>query len=1190
MEERMKEDVLQEAARYGGQVLLAGETDDYQVVQFWEDVDKDSVQTPHDVFARVAADGCDVDYLRVPLTDEKAPKETDCELLIQRCWDPPTDAALVFNCQMGRGRTTTGMIIASLLHLRKREVFPNSALEETCGPDWFKLSASPTYKGDGDTRLKHGMYGTVRSLIRVLELGQEGKQVVDKVINACSAMQNLREAILVYRNRMTEENNERRRNDLLGVCLEYLERYCVLIIFTSYLANPHFLTTRFTQFMAERPELKSVLQRMLRRNGMTALDLHKIVPADEQTLDVSGQSPAVPAQDIESDPTGPIISSRMGTVLGRWTILKEDHFPGMQKQHIPQVIDGAPNFRAAAGLPVFGVAMPSVDGIRNVLKHVQAGAGSTHKVHAIWHNMREEPVVYINGRPFVLRDESRPFKNLREYGGIDAGRLEQMESRLKTDVLNEAARYIDDGQDPCGKILVARETPSDGSIGCLVDVWERVGGAEAVQTPAEVYSTLQAEGFLVRYYRVPVTDGTPPRPEDVDALVEHLRDCGPSAPLIFNCQNGAGRTTTAMVMACLMKLCRCKQPLSESVSNYHTSLTEETIESLNRIDAMQIVKSPAGRWPADMDPDFDVEDPEERHASEKGAYVAVRRLVRLLDWGLNLKEATDKIIDACGLFVNLRKAIRCNRPQPGYKEAETHQRHASFKGGMGYLERYCLLIAFSGFLDYMARGNSTTFQDWLAARGDVQLALASISLNPAASLSVIPDPTPIMTGRVAFGDGPDVDEQQVLADRRGSTLTARTILKSYHSTQLVTGQWSKMPPGVPDVREVEGVPVYAIGNPSVEGMQRLLSHFDAGPSGSTHVVLSDIREELVVYVSGRPYLRRDLERPVFSLHHVNVTSDQLQRMEEALKEDVQLEAKRWDGKILVHKEVHRHDIGHGHATVHGGHRDDITHHSDFNPGAAVVGLWRETTDSVDLDNGVCSPKDVVQRLASERGFHLTYARIPLSRERTPVAGDLDKVGRQVEIDAAGRRVVHLILARMATGSSPRFAAAFMCAYLLWRDPGPPDDRFRLQAAPDASSNQGMPALALGDNRIILNLCRLLPNGLNHKAAVDEAVDRCHNVGNLREDILSCKYTLGEDKQRAGEEVQQLGLHYLQRYIFLISFRCYLDNRNGQTFEDWVSERKELAHLIKMSHLELSAVGSSLLEALAGPFPGGASSL
>ena len=32
---------------------------------------------------------------------------------------------------------------------------------------------------------------------------------------------------------------------------------------------------------------------------------------------------------------------------------------------------------------------------------------------AIWHNMREEPVIYINGAPFVLREDERPFKNLQ---------------------------------------------------------------------------------------------------------------------------------------------------------------------------------------------------------------------------------------------------------------------------------------------------------------------------------------------------------------------------------------------------------------------------------------------------------------------------------------------------------------------------------------------------------------------------------------------------------------------------------------------------------------------------------------------------------------------------------------------------------------------------------------------------------
>lgn len=44
----------------------------------------------------------------MPITDEKAPKDSDFELLIRRLWDVPLNAALMFNCQMGRGRTTTG--------------------------------------------------------------------------------------------------------------------------------------------------------------------------------------------------------------------------------------------------------------------------------------------------------------------------------------------------------------------------------------------------------------------------------------------------------------------------------------------------------------------------------------------------------------------------------------------------------------------------------------------------------------------------------------------------------------------------------------------------------------------------------------------------------------------------------------------------------------------------------------------------------------------------------------------------------------------------------------------------------------------------------------------------------------------------------------------------------------------------
>ena len=33
--------------------------------------------------------------------------------------------------------------------------------------------------------------------------------------------------------------------------------------------------------------------------------------------------------------------------------------------------------------------------------------------NAHWYNMREEVLVYVNGRPLVLREDERPFKNMQ---------------------------------------------------------------------------------------------------------------------------------------------------------------------------------------------------------------------------------------------------------------------------------------------------------------------------------------------------------------------------------------------------------------------------------------------------------------------------------------------------------------------------------------------------------------------------------------------------------------------------------------------------------------------------------------------------------------------------------------------------------------------------------------------------------
>ncbi|XP_024032350.1 uncharacterized protein LOC112094873, partial [Morus notabilis] len=101
----------------------------------------------------------------------------------------------------------------------------------------------------------------------------------------------------------------------------------------------------------------------------------------------------------EAEAAKAIVKERGGAVLGKKTILKSDHFPGCHNKRLSPHIDGAPNYRQAECLHVHGVAIPTMDGIRNVLNHINAKTS-----RLLWISLREEPVVYINGRPFVLRD------------------------------------------------------------------------------------------------------------------------------------------------------------------------------------------------------------------------------------------------------------------------------------------------------------------------------------------------------------------------------------------------------------------------------------------------------------------------------------------------------------------------------------------------------------------------------------------------------------------------------------------------------------------------------------------------------------------------------------------------------------------------------------------------------------------
>lgn len=106
-----------------------------------------------------------------------------------------------------------------------------------------------------------------------------------------------------------------------------------------------------------------------------------------------------------------------------------------------------------------------------------------------------------------------------------------------------------------GRLLVTSETSTpDGRRSLEQKFVSLADGAASVQTPHQVFEQLQAEGFLVTFVRVPLTDGTCPRAADFDLFFSAAAAAGPAAALIYSCQLGGGRTTMGTAIGALLRM------------------------------------------------------------------------------------------------------------------------------------------------------------------------------------------------------------------------------------------------------------------------------------------------------------------------------------------------------------------------------------------------------------------------------------------------------------------------------------------------------------------------------------------------------------------------------------------------------------------------------------------------------------
>lgn len=372
-----------------------------------------------------------------------------------------------------------------------------------------------------------------------------------------------------------------------------------------------------------------------------------------------------------------VVAGRHQEILGQGKIIKFDQFPGMHRQHLTETLEGAPNFRQVEGTDVYGVAQPTVQGIRNVLDRT----GAKDK-EVVWTNMREEPVVYINGRSFTVREEAHPFENSTAFKGQSGDQVENADARLKAEVLREA-------KENGGRFLTHGET-ADGSV---VPQWVEIN-EDSVQTPREVYTQLQSEGYKVDFARIPVTDEQAPEAEDLQALVDRVKDVEDGTTLIFNCHAGRGRTTTSMVATQLIQGAKSGQT-----------------------EGVDFQKLPAVR-----------EDIKEQGQYERGDYRLILSLVKNLEGGQSAKAETDSVLDRTDHIQNLRTDINKYRKR-SINKADAGRREAAETRGKDYLKRYHTLINFNQYVkDQAPNGFEQSYQEWLDARPEITQQLENFEL------------------------------------------------------------------------------------------------------------------------------------------------------------------------------------------------------------------------------------------------------------------------------------------------------------------------------------------------------------------------------------------------------------------------------------------------------------------------------
>merc|ERR1711892_1415471 len=293
-------------------------------------------------------------------------------------------------------------------------------------------------------------------------------------------------------------------------------------------------------------------------------------------------------------------------------ILMTDAFPGISKTVAETFkCEGAPNWRRVPGFPIYATAQPNKADIDKCVE--QAVKKYDEQKNVLWVNLRQEPVLYVNGKPYSVRNSDDL-----------AGHIVLNEAFEINNIENKMASEIKKAD----KFTFCKDLIGERAQEKAPEYVTETGRPDNINTLSEIFSLATKKEPKLEFKKIPLELNAAPLDDTFDMLIRLLKGHGSAVPVIFNCQGGMSRSSVASVIAGITK----ETQLEAEFNKMKGIVPDEIIDSLR---GKKLHPAPPAR---------DAKD----NALMLGEFPVVMKLIAELPEAAEAKLQVGRLIDAVG--------------------------------------------------------------------------------------------------------------------------------------------------------------------------------------------------------------------------------------------------------------------------------------------------------------------------------------------------------------------------------------------------------------------------------------------------------------------------------------------------------------------------------------------------------------